>query len=77
MSGEPTRLESLIYQRDLIEAALGTGSDYVEMTIRGRTVRKSASIDTLKYLNEQIDKEQANAAIRRVGPARNVAGLRR
>jgi hypothetical protein len=65
------RLDDLIEQRDAIELALGTGASFVEMTIRGRTVKKEASIKVLEYLNGQIDQERALESMRRNGPARN------
>ena len=65
------RLDDLIEYRDAVETAIGTGADFVEMTIRGRTVKKVASLDILTYLNTQIDKETAHASMRRSGPARN------
>lgn len=70
------RLALLIYQRDTIEEALTSGLDYVEMTIRGRTVKKQASVKVLEYLNAEIDKE-TNKAAQRLGPARNRAELHR
>jgi hypothetical protein len=65
------RLDDLIEYRDAVELALGTGAAFVEMTIRGRTVKKEASTKILEYLNTQIDKENAHASMRRSGPARN------
>lgn len=69
------RLDDLIVQRDAIEEALGTGAAFVEMTIRGRTVKKEASLKILEYLNGEIDKETALASMRRNGPARNRAEI--
>lgn len=71
------RLSLLIFQRDKIEEALTSGLDYVQMTIRGRTVTKQASVKVLEYLNQQITEEETKAAMRRNGPARNRMEIRR
>ena len=73
----PDRLALLISKRDLIEEAIGTGKNYVEMEIRGRRVKLVASLDQLKYLNEEIDKLESVQSMRTRGPARNRVELRR
>mgnify|MGYP003112077835 CR=1 FL=1 len=76
MSAAAQRIEDLTALRDAIEATLGTGADYVELTIRGRTVKRAANIATLDYLNAQIAEAESRVSSAR-GPARNKARLGR
>lgn len=71
------RLEMLITQRDLIEAAMGSGGGYIEMEVRGRRVRYEATIQRLEYLNNEIAKLESATAARRSGPARNLVRIQR
>ena len=71
------RLELLITQRDLIEAAMGSERGFIEMEVRGRRVRYEATIQRLEYLNNEIAKLESGLAARRNGPARNLARIQR
>lgn len=75
MAFDQSRLNRLIEQRNEIECALGSSSDFTSLLIRGKQVTRTSLIQQLGYLNNEIAKLEASAP--QSGPSFNLARIMR